>query len=149
MREPDGSASERHKIRINSNDQAQKSATNFQSSEPGKNRFSGGTSKKAEDAFSVAVQVSIGQMIIVKMPPHVKNSVEKAEMESGVYEQTVTDLGWELHANSLEAPAELQMHTVTQHATKLYSDTPQQTCYKKTPGHQTKLPSAEKREKTN
>ena len=47
------------------------------------------------------------------MPPHLKKSKNKAQLENGTYEQIVTHLERKLELNSLEYPDETQMNTVT------------------------------------
>ena len=69
--------------------------------------------KLAKDAFGVAAQAIIDQIIYAKMPPHLKKSINQAHLENGTYEQVVTHLGRELELNSLEYPDETQMNTVT------------------------------------
>ena len=70
--------------------------------------------KLAKNAFGVAPKAIIEHFIIAKMPPHLKKSKNKAHLENGTYEQIVTHLGRELEVNSLEAPDETRMNTVTQ-----------------------------------
>ena len=48
------------------------------------------------------------------MPPHLKKSTNQAYLENGSYEHIVTHLERHLELNSLEAPDELQMNTMTQ-----------------------------------
>ena len=67
----------------------------------------------AKDAFGVAAQAIIDQFIYAEMPPHLKKSINQAQLENGTYEQIVTHLEKELELNSLEYPAETQMNTVT------------------------------------
>ena len=69
--------------------------------------------KFAKDAFGVAAQATIEQLIYAKMPPHLKKSINQAHLENGTYEQIVTHLERELELNSLEYPDETQMNTVT------------------------------------
>ena len=69
--------------------------------------------KLAKDAFWVDAQAIIGQFIYAKMPPHLKKSINQAQLENGTYEQIVTNLERELELNSLEYPDETQMNTVT------------------------------------
>ena len=69
--------------------------------------------KLAKDAFGVAAQAIIEQIIYAKMPPHLKKSINQAHLENGTYEQIVTHLERELELNSLEYPDETQMNTVT------------------------------------
>ena len=69
--------------------------------------------KLANDAFGVAAQAIIDQLIYAKKPPHLKKSINQAHLENGAYEQIVTHLERELELNSLEYPDETQMNTVT------------------------------------
>ena len=69
--------------------------------------------KIAKDAFGVATQAINEQFIHAKMPPHLNKSVNKAHLETCTYKQIVTHLERELKVNSLEAPGETQMNTVT------------------------------------
>ena len=58
--------------------------------------------KLAKDAFGIAAQVIIEQFINVKMPPHLKKSINQAHFENGTYAQIVTHLERELELNGLE-----------------------------------------------
>ena len=58
------------------------------------------------------------------MPPHLKKSINLAQLEISNYEQIVSHLERELEMKSLEAPDEWQMNTVTQQATKPNSEKP-------------------------
>ena len=69
--------------------------------------------KLAKDAFGVAAQAIIDQFIYAKMPPHLKKSIQQADLENCTYEQIVTHLEKELELNSLEYTDETQMNTVT------------------------------------
>ena len=70
------------------------------------------------------------------MPPHLKKSINQAHLENGTYEQIVTHLEMELELNGLETPDELQINTVSQHATNINADRPKLTCHHcKKPGH--------------
>ena len=87
--------------------------------------------KLAKDAFGI-----IEQFIYAKMPPHLKKSINQAQLENGTYEQIVTHLERELELNGLEAPDEQQINIVSQHATHINADRPKRTChYCKKPGH--------------
>ena len=46
----------------------------------------------ANDAFGVAAQPIIEQLMYAKMPPHLKISVNQAYLENGSYEHFVTHL---------------------------------------------------------
>ena len=92
--------------------------------------------KLAKDAFGVAAQAIIGQLIDAKMPPHLKKSINQAHLENGKYEQIVSHLEKELELNGLEAPDEKPINTVTQQAPQQNSNKPRPTCYHcKKPGH--------------
>ena len=52
--------------------------------------------KLAKDAFGVAAQAIIEQIIYAKMPPHLKKSINQAHLENGAYEQIVSHLEREL-----------------------------------------------------
>ena len=92
--------------------------------------------KLAKDAFRIAAHAIIEQVIYAKMPPHLKKSMNQADLENGTYEQIVTHLEIELELNCLEAPDELQINTVSQHATHINADRPKPTFhYCKKPGH--------------
>ena len=57
-------------------------------------------------------------------------------MKIGTYEQIVTHLEREIELNGLEAPDELQINTVSHHATNTNADRPKQTRYHcRIPGH--------------
>ena len=64
--------------------------------------------------IGVAAQAIIAQFIYTKMPPHLKKSINHAQLENVTYEQIVTHLEEEVELDSLEAPDELQMNTETQ-----------------------------------
>ena len=92
--------------------------------------------KLAKDAFVVAAQAIIEQFIYVKMPPHLKKSINQAHLENGTYEQIVSHLERELELNSLEAPDEMPIYTVTQQAPQRNSNKPRPTCHHcKKPGY--------------
>ena len=92
--------------------------------------------KLAKDAFGVAAQAIIEQIIYAKMPPHLKKSINKAHLENGTYEQIVSHLERELELNGLEAPNEIPMNTVTQQAPQQNSNKHKPTCHHcKKPGH--------------
>ena len=69
--------------------------------------------KLAKDAFGVAAQAIIDQIIYAKMPPYLEKPINQAHLENGTYEQVVTHLKMELELNSLEYRDETQMNTVT------------------------------------
>ena len=92
--------------------------------------------KLAKDAFGVAAQAIIEQFIYVKMPPHLKKSINLAHFENGTYEQIVSHLEREIELNGLEAPDEMPINTVTQQAPQQNSNKPRPTCHHcKEPGH--------------
>ena len=65
-----------------------------------------------------------------------KKSFNEAHLENSPCEQIVSDFEKELELNGLEAPDELQINTVTQHAAKLNPEKPKPTCHHcKEPGH--------------
>ena len=92
--------------------------------------------KLAKDAFGVAAQAIIEQFIYAKMPPHLKKSVNQANLENGTYEQIVSHLERELELNGLEAPDEMPINTVTQQPPQQNSNKPRPTCHHcKKPSH--------------
>ena len=68
----------------------------------------------AEDAFGVATQLIIEHFIYAKMPPQLEKSINQTYLDNGSYEKIVTHLERESELNSVEAPDELQMNTMTQ-----------------------------------
>ena len=85
--------------------------------------------KLAKDAFGVAAQAIIEQFIYVKMPPHLKKSINQAHLENGTYEQIVSHLERELELNGLEAPDEMPINTLRQQAPQQDSNKPKPTCH--------------------
>ena len=70
------------------------------------------------------------------MPPHLRKSIDQANLENGAYKQIVTHPEEELELNGLEAPDELQTNTVSHNTAKAKADRPKPTChYCKKPGH--------------
>ena len=63
------------------------------------------------------------------MAPYLKKSMNKTHLESGTFEQIVTQLERELDLNRLEATDQLQVNTVSQYATKSNSEEPKLTCH--------------------
>ena len=62
--------------------------------------------------------------------------MNQAHLENGTKEQIVTHLQKELECYGLEAPDELQLNTVSQHATNSNAQRPKPTCHHCTkPGH--------------
>ena len=69
-------------------------------------------------------------------PPHLKKSINQAQLKNGTYEKIVSHLERKLELNGLEAPDELQINTVTQQTTQTNSEKPKPTCHHcKQPGH--------------
>ena len=67
------------------------------------------------------------------MPPH---------LENGTIEQIVSHIEKEFERNRLETPDELQMKTLTQHATKSNPEKPKPTCHHcKKPKNSENLPT--------
>ena len=92
--------------------------------------------KLAEDAFGVAAHCIIQQYIYAKLPPYVKKSKNQAHSEKGSIEEIVTHLENDIELNGLEAPGELPINTVSQHATNTNTDRPKPTRhYFEKPGH--------------
>ena len=56
-------------------------------------------------------------------------SIHQAHLENGPADQTVTHVEMEIELNVSEAPGELQINTVSQHATKAKADRPKPTCH--------------------
>ena len=48
--------------------------------------------KLAEDAFGVAAQDIVEQLIYAKMPPYLKKSINQAHLENDTYKQIVSHL---------------------------------------------------------
>ena len=82
--------------------------------------------KLAKDAFRVAAQAIIDQVIYAEMPPHLKKSINQAQLENGKYEQIMSHLERQLELNGLEAPDEMQINTVMQQATQQNPENPNQ-----------------------
>ena len=92
--------------------------------------------KLAKDAFGVAAQAIIEQIIYAKKPPHLKNSITQSHLENGTCEQIVLHLEKELELKILEAPDEMPINTVTQQTPQQNSNKPRPTCHHcKKPGH--------------
>ena len=83
----------------------------------------------AKDAFGVATQAIIEQFIYAKVPPHLKKSINQAQLENGTYELIVSHIEKELELNGLEAPDEMPINTVTQQDAQQNSDKPKPTCH--------------------
>ena len=80
--------------------------------------------KLAKDAFGVAAQAIIEQFIYAKMSPHLKKSINQAQLENGTYEQIVSHLERDLELNGLESPDEMPINTVTRQAPHENSNNP-------------------------
>ena len=92
--------------------------------------------KLAKDVFGIAAHAIIEQITYAKKPPHLKKSINQANLENGTDEQIVTHLEKELELNDFEARDELQINTVSQQPTKTNADRPKPTCHHcKKPGH--------------
>ena len=92
--------------------------------------------KLAKVAFGAAAQEIIEQLIYAQKPPHLRKSINQAHLENGRNEQIVSHLERELELNGLEAPDEMPINTVTQHAPQQNSNKPRPTCHHcKKPGH--------------
>ena len=90
----------------------------------------------AKDAFRIAAQGIIEQLIYATMTPHLKKSVNQAHLENDTYEQIVSYLEKELELNVLKSPDELQINTARQQATQQNPEKPEPTShYCKKPGH--------------
>ena len=104
--------------------------------------------KLAKDAFGIAAHTIIEQFIYAKLPPHQKKSINQAHLENGTNEQIVTHLEGELELNSLEAPDELQINTLSHNAANTNADRPKPKCnHCKKPGHYRNLCHLLKRQK--
>ena len=67
--------------------------------------------KLATDASGVAAQEIIEQFMYSEMPPHLRKSINQAQLENGTYEQIVSHLERELEVNRFEAPDEMPINT--------------------------------------
>ena len=76
----------------------------------------------AKDAFRIAAHAIIEQFIYARLPPHLTNSINRAHLENGTYEQIVTHIERELELNALEAPDELQIKTVNHNTANANAD---------------------------
>ena len=76
----------------------------------------------------MATQAIIEQFLYAKMHPHLKKSINQADLEIGTHEQ-MSHLERELELNGLEAPVELQINTETQQATQQNSQQLRPTCH--------------------
>ena len=78
--------------------------------------------KIAKSAIGVAAQEIIEQFIYSKMPTHLKKSTNRAHLENGTNQQTVSHIERELGLKCLEAPDEMQINTMMQQAPQQNSD---------------------------
>ena len=83
--------------------------------------------KLAKDAFGVAAQVIIEQLIYAKLTLHLKKLINQAHLENGTYEPIASRLQRELQLNDLEAPDDMPINTVTQQAPQQNSNKPKPT----------------------
>ena len=83
--------------------------------------------KLAKDALGLAAHVITEQCIYAKMPPQLKKSINRAQLENGTYEQIVTHLEKAAELNGLEAPDELQINNVSHNTAKANADRPKPT----------------------
>ena len=90
----------------------------------------------AKDTFGIAAHAIIEQFIHAKRPPHLKKSINQAQLEDGTYGQSVTHIERELELNRLEAPDEPQIKTLGHNTANANADRPKLTCHHcKKPGH--------------
>ena len=85
--------------------------------------------KLANDEIGIAAHAIIGQFIYAKLPPHLKKSINQAQLEIGTYEQIVLHLERELELNCLENPDELQIKTVSHNTANTNADRTKPTCH--------------------
>ena len=78
--------------------------------------------KLSKDAFGVTAQAITEQLMYAKMPLHLKKSITQEHLGNSTFEQIVSHLEWDEELNHLEAPDELQTNTLTQQATKSFSE---------------------------
>ena len=83
--------------------------------------------KLAKDAFVTAAHAVIEHFTYAKMPPHLMKSINQAHVENGTNEQIVAQLEKEIELNSLEAPDELQLNTVSHNTANTIADRPKPT----------------------
>ena len=90
----------------------------------------------AKDAFGFATQAIFEQILSAKMLPHLKKSINQANLENATIEQIMSILEKELELNGLEAPDQLQINTVTKQTTQQKPEKPKPICHHcKKPGH--------------
>ena len=85
--------------------------------------------KLAKNAFGIAAHANIEQFIYAKMPPHLKKSINQAQLKNGTYEHILTHLEKEVELNGLEAPDELQLNTVSHNTVNANVDRAKPTCH--------------------
>ena len=78
--------------------------------------------KLAKDAFGIAAITD--QFIYAKLPQRLKKSLNEAQLENVTSEQFVTHLEKKIELKDLDAPDELQVNTVRQHAPNTNADCP-------------------------
>ena len=92
--------------------------------------------KLAKDAFGIAAHAMIEQFIYAKMLPHLKKSINQADLKNGTFGQIVTRLERELGLSSWEAPVELQIKNMSHITANTNADRSIPTCHhSKKPGH--------------
>ena len=77
----------------------------------------------AERAFGPLAQPMKDSLVYVKLPPHLKRSMNLAYLENGTCEQIVTHLKRELKLSGLETDEEMSIAKMTTTATKLNKQT--------------------------
>ena len=75
--------------------------------------FSEELNECAEKAFGDNAQHMIDSLLYVKLPPHLKRSLNLAYLENGTYDQIVAHLERELELSGLENDGELTISTMT------------------------------------
>ena len=84
--------------------------------------------KLAKEAFGTAPHAILEQSTYAEMPLHLEKSENQAYLENGTYEETVKHLEREIELNGVKDLDELQVSTVSQHATNTNADKPKPTC---------------------
>ena len=69
--------------------------------------------ERAERAFGDNAQPMIDNLLLAKLPPHLKRSLNLAYLENGTYDQIVAHLESELELSGLENDGELAVSTMT------------------------------------
>ena len=83
--------------------------------------------KPAKYAFGLASHAIIEQFMFAKMPHHLKEFKNQANLENGTYWKIVTHLEREFKLNGLKVLGELKVSTVSLHATQSISEKPKRT----------------------